>query len=84
MQRSRIIRTFVLGQPSILIKDGQMMMKEIKKARLTTDELEIALRKQKVGNIQDVAECFLESSGKFSVTLKPNKSAAVTKRIFKN
>ncbi|WP_409303899.1 DUF421 domain-containing protein [Peribacillus sp. SCS-155] len=83
MQWSRTVRTFVLGPPSILIKDGKMMMQEIKKAKLTADEVEIALRRQKVGSVEDVELCTFESSGKFSVTLKPNKSAATKEDIQK-
>jgi uncharacterized membrane protein YcaP (DUF421 family) len=47
-------RKFIIGPPSVLIKDGKMVMKEIKKARLTTDEVEIALRQNNIGNIKDI------------------------------
>ncbi len=76
-------REFIVGIPSVLIKDGKIMFEELKKARLTTDELEIALRQSKIGSIADVELCLLESSGKYSVTLKPNKAPATKEDIQK-
>jgi uncharacterized membrane protein YcaP (DUF421 family) len=44
-------REFINGVPSILIKDGKMQLEELKKARLTTDELQSALRLKHIGSV---------------------------------
>lgn len=35
-----IVRKFIFGLPSVVIKDGRIIMKELKKARMTTDDIE--------------------------------------------
>ncbi|HET7628904.1 MAG TPA: YetF domain-containing protein [Bacillales bacterium] len=76
-------RKYLFGLPSVVIKDGQIMMTELKKARLTTDNLEMRLRQSKVGNIEDVELAILEPSGQMSFTLKPNKAPATKEDIQK-
>lgn len=74
-------RSLVVGVPSVIIRDGKMRLKEIRRAKLTTDEIEVALRQNKVGNVKDVEVGILESSGKLSTTLRPNKSPATKEDI---
>jgi uncharacterized membrane protein YcaP (DUF421 family) len=76
-------RSMLVGVPSVLIKDGKMQLKEIKKARLSTDEVEVQLRLNNIGNIEDVELAIFESSGKLSTTLKPNKEPATKEDIQK-
>ena len=76
-------RKFINGVPSVLINDGQMKLEELKKARLTTDELQGSLRLKNIGNVEDVELAVLESNGKISTTLKPNKAPATKEDIQK-
>ena len=76
-------RKFINGVPSILIKDGKMKLEELKKARLSTDELEGALRLRKIGNVEDIELAILEPNGKISTVLKPNKTPATKEDIQK-
>jgi len=76
-------RKFINGVPSVLINDGQMKLEELKKARLTTDELQGSLRLKNIGNVEDVELAILESNGKISTTLKPNKVPATKEDIQK-
>ncbi|WP_223594758.1 DUF421 domain-containing protein [Neobacillus bataviensis] len=76
-------RKYINGVPSVLIKDGQMKLEELKKARLTTDELQSALRLKKIGNVEDVELAILEANGKISAVLKPNKTPATKEDILK-
>lgn len=76
-------RKFINGVPSILIKDGKMQVEELKKARLTTDEIQSALRQKKIGYVEDVELAILESNGKISTILKPNKAPASKEDIQK-
>jgi uncharacterized membrane protein YcaP (DUF421 family) len=76
-------RKFINGVPSVLVKDGKMKLEELKKARLTTDELQGSLRLKNIGNVDDVELAILESNGKISTTLKPNKAPATKEDIQK-
>ncbi|OES45626.1 DUF421 domain-containing protein [Domibacillus iocasae] len=76
-------REMLIGVPSVLIKDGKMRLDELRKARMTTDELEVALRQQKIGSIEDVELAILESNGQLSTTLKPGKAPATKEDIEK-
>jgi uncharacterized membrane protein YcaP (DUF421 family) len=74
-------RNLMVGVPSVIIKDGKMMLKEIKKAKLTTDEVEVSLRQSKVGDIKDVDLAIFESTGKLSTTMKSDQAVATKKDI---
>lgn len=76
-------RKYINGVPSVLIKDGQMKLEELKKARLTTDELQSALRLKAIGSAEDVELAILESNGKISTILKQNKAPATKEDIQK-
>lgn len=76
-------RKYINGVPSVLIKDGKMMLEELKKARLTTDEMQSALRQKKIGSVEDVELAILESNGKISTILKPNKAPSTKEDIQK-
>ena len=76
-------RKFINGVPSVLANDGEMKLEELKKARLTTDELQSALRLKTIGNVEDVELALLESNGKISTILKPNKAPATKEDIQK-
>lgn len=76
-------RKYINGAPSVLIKDGKMMLEELRKARLTTDEIESALRQKQIGSTEDVELAILESNGKISTVLKQNKASATKEDIQK-
>ncbi|PZE19901.1 DUF421 domain-containing protein [Paenibacillus xerothermodurans] len=71
----------MVGVPSVVIKDGKMKLNEIKRAKLTTDEVEVALRRVKVSDLKDVDVGIFESSGRFSTLLKPEQRSATKKDI---
>ena len=77
------LREMLMGVPSVLIIDGKIRIDELKKARLTTDELEVTLRQMNIGSIEDVELAILESNGKISTTLKPGKAPATKEDIQK-
>lgn len=71
--KSKKIRNAVDGKPSIIIKDGKLCIKEMKKQFYNMDDLILQLRQIKVYNIEDVKYAILETSGKLSVILKEEK-----------
>lgn len=68
--RNKRLRDFIDGDPSLIILNGQLMEKEMKKQRYNLDDLLQQLREQGVSSIRSVSYAFLEQSGKLSVYRK--------------
>jgi uncharacterized membrane protein YcaP (DUF421 family) len=71
--KSKLFRTIVDSKPEILIMNGQINGKNLKKTRFTIDELTTQLREKNVFNISDVEFAIIESDGKLSVLPKSQK-----------
>jgi uncharacterized membrane protein YcaP (DUF421 family) len=71
--KSHTIRGIVDGTPSIVIANGHIMEKELRKLRYNVSDLLGQLREKDVPNIADVQYAVLETSGELSVMLKPEK-----------
>lgn len=68
--KSKKFRDVMEGEPSILIRDGIIIEKEMRKQRYNLDDLLQQLREQQIGSIQSVSYAFLEPSGNLSVFKK--------------
>ncbi len=64
------VREFVEGKPNALISNGMPNRKELRKARISMDELLSELRLQGVSEPEQVLNATLESNGRLSVILK--------------
>ncbi len=76
--RSRNFRKLVDGEPSIIIKDGKILEKQMKKQRYDFDDLLMQLRKNNIRYISDVEFAILESTGKLSVIKKEKNKTGYT------
>lgn len=82
--KSLKIRFLIQGHPIIIIRDGELQQNEMKKLRLTIDDVLESLRQKDIFDISLVAYGILETNGKMSVMLKPeyetvtNKNAGIT------
>lgn len=82
--KSLKFRFLVQGHPIIIIRDGELQQKEMKKLRLTIDDILEALRQKDIFDISLVAYAIIETNGRMSVMLKPdfetvtNKNAGIT------
>lgn len=65
------LRRFFNSSTITLIKNGKILFKELKKSRLSIDELLEELRGQKVDDVKKVALAIFETDGKLSVFLDP-------------
>ncbi len=65
--KSKVFRDWVDGKGTILIKDGKIMEDNLKKERLTTDELLEQLRKKNIFKAADVEFAVMEPSGEINV-----------------
>ncbi len=66
-------RKFIDSEPVIVISHGQIIDKNMRKVRLTIDELNMMLREQGYFNIADVENAIIETNGELSVQLKAEK-----------
>lgn len=71
--KSHTIRGIVDGAPSIVIANGKILEKELRKLRYNISDLLGQLREKDVANIADVQYAVLETSGELSVMLKAEK-----------
>lgn len=65
--KSKKIRKFMLGEPSIIIYDGSINEKELERLRFNIDDLLEELRLNNCYDISDVEVAIIETSGKLSV-----------------
>lgn len=75
--KSFFMRKLISGKSAIIIKDGTIDQKELKKVRMTVLDLVEMLRNQQVFDISTVSFAVLETGGNLSVLLK-SKSQPVT------
>jgi uncharacterized membrane protein YcaP (DUF421 family) len=65
--RVRWVRRLVTGEPSLLFYQGQMLDRAMRKARMTQDEVESAIRAAGIASLEDVEAVVLETDGTASV-----------------
>jgi len=68
--RNRRVRRIVEGTPTILVRDGQLVMKNLASEHITADELLQALREHGVPRTEEVGLAVLEIDGSISVLRK--------------
>ena len=71
-------RSFLSGEYNIVINDGRIDIKQMKKAQLTVDELMEELRQHGILDVCDVRFCILETSGKMSVIPKSSDQRSLS------
>lgn len=69
------IREVICGKPILLIRDGKMLEKNMRKEMYTINDLLEQLRFNSIQNVSDVEYGILETNGQLSVLLKSNKRA---------
>lgn len=69
-QKSLMARRFFEGKPSMLIKEGKIIWKALKRNRVDINQLLQLLRGQGVFSVQEVEYALLETSGNLSVMKK--------------
>jgi uncharacterized membrane protein YcaP (DUF421 family) len=80
--KSRKLRKWISGSPTVMIEDGKILEDNMKKVRYTMDSLNQSLREKDIFNIEEVEYALLEDNGKLSV-LKKDEYWYVTKKDLK-
>ncbi len=73
MLKSSKFRKMICGRPIIVINDGKVDQKEMRRLRMSTEDLAEELRQKSVFSFEDVAYAIVETNGKMSVIKKPDK-----------
>lgn len=68
--RSRRLRKLLSGRPTVIIENGKILEKNMKKVKYSIDDLNQLLREKDVFNISEVEYALLEVSGNLSVLKK--------------
>jgi len=64
------LRPILEGEPIVIIQDGKLLDRNLKRERLTEDEVLEEARQQQITSLDDVEWAVLENSGKISFIAK--------------
>lgn len=75
------VRVLLDGEPTIVIKKGEINQEKLTAQRLNMDDLTMLLRTNNVFSIADVEYAILEPNGQLSVMKKPDKEQVIRKDL---
>jgi uncharacterized membrane protein YcaP (DUF421 family) len=64
--RSRRVRRILEGEPIVIVQDGKLIERNMRRERVTEDEVGEEMRAQQIASVEDVAWGILESDGNMS------------------
>ncbi len=64
--RFKRLRPVLEGEPVVLIADGQILERNLRRQRMTVEEVEAEARLQQIASLDDVRFAVLETNGKIS------------------
>ena len=73
MIKNSKLRRVICGKPIIVINDGKVQQSELKRLRMSVEDLSEELRQQGVFSFKDVAFAIVETNGQTSVMKKANR-----------
>ncbi len=83
MMRSAKFRKLMIGSPRIIISEGVILQKEMKRLRYTVDDLVEAMREQQIFDIAEIQFAIVETTGKISFLQKKDYQQASRKDVGK-
>ena len=66
-----LFRRLICGNPVVVIEDGKLLQKQLKRLRMSAEDLFAQLRQQDIFSIDEVQYCIVETNGSISVLEKP-------------
>ncbi len=81
-EKNIVIRNIFEGRPSYIIHKGKLRISELRRNRLTVDELVSELRVQGYFDISDIECAILENNGKISVLSKGSISSDDSRMVY--
>jgi uncharacterized membrane protein YcaP (DUF421 family) len=76
------IRPLLRPSPSLLIKDGHILRRNLRREMITEEELIEQLREQGVESVEDVKQSYMEGDGRISVITKDSKDKGERQKTF--
>ena len=71
MMKSGKFRKLICGNPIVIIEDGKLLQSQMKRLRLTIEDLTTQLRQQNIFSIEEIEYCIMETNGNLSILEKP-------------
>ena len=71
--KNKRFRRLISGSPSIIIRRGEIDLKELRRLRMSTDDIMEALRSKDIINIDDVETAILDTDGEICIVPKAEK-----------
>jgi uncharacterized membrane protein YcaP (DUF421 family) len=69
------LRPALDGEPIVIVQDGKPIERNMRRERLTFDEVMVEARLQQVSSVEDIAWAVLETSGRISIIPKSSTSS---------
>lgn len=79
--KSNKMRSLIQGHPVIVIRDGKIDMKALKKLRMSVNDLMSLLRQKDIFDVSVVSYAIFETNGKISVMPKPESRNSTAKDL---
>ena len=76
MLKSDKVRSLISGKPVIIIREGKILQRQMKRVRFTIEDLMEDLRQMNIFRIEDVEYAIVETNGKLSILPKPDQMPA--------
>lgn len=77
------VEKFITGKSKIVIENGQLQVKNLKKLRLTVDQLEMRMRTNGISSISDVKIATIEPNGQLGYELNENAKPVTMGQLIK-
>ncbi|MGE5527338.1 MAG: DUF421 domain-containing protein [Methanosarcina sp.] len=68
--RFRRLRPILAGEPIVLVEDGEVIERNLKRQRLTVEEVEAEARIEQISSLKEVRWAILETNGQISFVEK--------------
>lgn len=83
MLKSSKFRKLMIGSPRIIVSEGKVLQKEMKKLRYTVDDLTAAMREQQIFDLNEIQYAIVETTGKINFLQKKDYQTATKKDVDK-
>lgn len=80
-RKSNFLKSAIKGRPLIIIEDGKLNFKNIKKSKLDLNEIMAQCRNKGYFYIENISYCIFETSGDFSVLPKSKSRPLIAKDL---
>ena len=62
----RRLRPLLEGEPVVIVADGRVLTRNLRRQRMTVEEIEAEARQQQITSLDDVRFAVLETNGRIS------------------